>query len=212
MKVHKSLPPAYLTNKDGLAVLSWRVCAAQFSHDNDLRRIDFSRPWNGPENASLVYFNYPFGYYNDLFHCPGSFEEPENPLTDYVAVVGPDTLWPGKTPGDLKTHPKAILVVEWPKSNIHWAEPRDISVEEFLEWFARSRRAAAFGTGFVRRRSLATGSIAAGCSMSTPRAMSANCHATRIPKPFARCWQADRNDEDPSPKDMLPCLRMTAAR
>ena len=55
-------------------------------------------------------------------------------------MVGPDTLWPGKTPGDLKKHPKAILVVEWPKSDIHWAEPRDITVEEFLDWFRTKSR------------------------------------------------------------------------
>ena len=26
-------------------------------------------------------------------------------------------------------------MVEWPKSDIHWAEPRDVTVEEFLDWF-----------------------------------------------------------------------------
>jgi hypothetical protein len=26
-------------------------------------------------------------------------------------------------------------VVEWPQSDIHWAEPRDVTVDEFLEWF-----------------------------------------------------------------------------
>ena len=72
-----------------------------------------------------------------MFHCPSSGRKSENPLTDYVAVVGPDTLWPGKVPGDLKKHPKGILVVEWPNSNIHWAEPRDITVEEFLDWFRK---------------------------------------------------------------------------
>jgi hypothetical protein len=34
-----------------------------------------------------------------------------------------------------KNHRWPILVVEWPKSDIHWAEPRDVTVEEFLDWF-----------------------------------------------------------------------------
>jgi hypothetical protein len=145
---HKSLPPAYLTDKEGHAVLSWRVRAAQFSDNyssTSSSSLDFSKPWNDPKNAvCLVYVNPEYDLENSkwlanhdrlLYHCPGSFKGLFNPLTDYVAVVGPDTLWPGKTPGDLKRHPKAILVVEWPKSDIHWAEPRDITVGEFLDWF-----------------------------------------------------------------------------
>ena len=65
----------------------------------------------------------------------------------------------------------------------------------------RNRRAAAYGTGFVRGRPLATASTAAGCSMLTPRVTSANCHATPIRKPFARCCQADR---PPLPLVQLP--------
>jgi hypothetical protein len=131
VQTHKSLPPAHLTNKDGLGVLSWRVCAMQFSNylDERLKNLDLSKPWDDPATAKLL------GFYSIQFRCPASLRERHDRLTDYVAVVGPDTLWPGTTPGDPKKHPKAILVVEWPENEIPWAQPRDISVEEFLDWF-----------------------------------------------------------------------------
>ena len=128
-----SLPPAYTTDQAGNPVLSWRVAAAKYC----LYYLDFSesmdqgQPWNSPKNKEFL------DHLADFCHCPSSGKEPDNPRTDYVAVVGPNTLWPGREPGDLKKHPKGILVVEWPKSDIHWAEPRDVTVEDFLDWFRR---------------------------------------------------------------------------
>ena len=128
-----SLPPAYITDKAGKPVLSWRVAAAPYYFYNThfSEQMDLGQPWNSPKNAEFL------GCFHagSLFHCCSSGKGRENPLTDYVAVVGPETLWPGKAPGDLRKHRKGILVVEWPKSDIHWAEPRDITVEEFLDWF-----------------------------------------------------------------------------
>ncbi|MBN1591068.1 MAG: DUF1559 domain-containing protein [Pirellulales bacterium] len=128
---HRHLPPAYITDKTGKPVLSWRVAAARHCYyDTDFSEfLDYDQPWNSPKNAKFL------NHLGGFLHCPSSGKKPENPLTDYVAVVGPDTLWPGEQPGDLKKHPKGILVVEWPRSDIHWAEPRDITVEEFLDWF-----------------------------------------------------------------------------
>lgn len=90
--------------------------------------MDFSKPWNDPENAKFI------ECLGDTFSCPASGKGQESPLTDYVAVVGPETLWPGKEPGEFKSG-SAVLVVEWPRSDIHWAEPRDVTIEEFLDWF-----------------------------------------------------------------------------
>lgn len=30
-------------------------------------------------------------------------------------------------------------MVEWPESDVQWTEPRDLSVEEFLQWFEAQR-------------------------------------------------------------------------
>lgn len=128
---HKELPWAYVTNEAGKPVLSWRVRAAEYYwyHLKFSEHMDFSQPWNSPKNSKFL-----DSLHATVFHCPSSDKKDDSPLTDYVAVVGPGTLWPGKEPGKIKS-PSAILVVEWPKSDIHWAEPRDITVEEFLDWF-----------------------------------------------------------------------------
>ncbi len=137
---HGSLPPAYTTDENGVPAVSWRVLAAQSVwYDYDFpARMDFSKPWNGPGNAPFI---------NSLnagwLQCPAS-RNAKPGITHYVAVVGPGTAWPGKEPGKLpkptgeKITPGArnpILVVEWPQSDIHWAEPRDVTVDEFLDLF-----------------------------------------------------------------------------
>jgi hypothetical protein len=127
-QTNRSLPPAYITGKAGKPLMSWRVAVARFLYYECPENVDFGKSWNDPKNQVPTYCG-------RLFHCPDSLKRAGGPLTDYVAVVGRDTLWPGKTPGDLKQHPRAILAVEWPNSDIHWAEPRDISVAEFLAWF-----------------------------------------------------------------------------
>jgi hypothetical protein len=139
---HGCLPAAYLTDAAGKSVLSWRVRAAEFySYElNFSERMDFSRPWNSPANSKFLDF---FALKNPVFQCPATTKKDKR-ITEYVAIVGPGTLWPGKEPGKLPKKTKnggegkgksQILVVEWPKSDIHWAEPRDITVEEFLDWF-----------------------------------------------------------------------------
>jgi hypothetical protein len=128
-------PPAYLTDKDGKPVLSWRVAVARnvCYHVDYSKQMDFDQPWDSPKNATFLN-SLRAGFF---IHCPSSGRKLDDSTTDYVAVIGPDTLWPGKTPVDLKNNPKGILAVEWPNSDIHWAEPRDITVEEFLDWFRK---------------------------------------------------------------------------
>jgi hypothetical protein len=60
----------------------------------------------------------------------------------YVAVVGKDTLWLSDQFRNLEQYDRnklqeKILLIELPESDIHWTEPRDISLEKALELFAR---------------------------------------------------------------------------
>jgi prepilin-type processing-associated H-X9-DG protein len=51
--------------------------------------------------------------------------------TSYLAVVGPNTAWPGartRKLADFADPSKTILVVEVANSGINWAEPRDLYV------------------------------------------------------------------------------------
>jgi len=138
-----SLPPAYFTDAGGKPILSWRVRAAEYVwYDIDFSsQMDFSKPWNSPTNAAFL-----SPWLGDGFRCRAS--KAKQGTTHYVAVVGPGTLWPGSEPAKWP-HPKGersaeshdpILLVEWPESDIYWAEPRDVTVDEFVEWFRNPRR------------------------------------------------------------------------
>jgi hypothetical protein len=121
-------PPAYTTDKNGKPVHSWRVLILPFmGFENLFKRYDFSEPWNGPNN-SLLAEEMP-----SIYHCPSS--DASNPwATNYAAVVGSNTAWPGdKSVGlhDISDEPsRTILLVEVADSNINWMEPRDLNFED----------------------------------------------------------------------------------
>ena len=108
-----------------------------------LERYDRSQPWDAPDNALVVNTVVP------EYICPSV----EGPLvrTNYVRVVGPGTIAdPDQIVsfGDITDGlSNTILCVDWPDSEIRWAEPRDITVEEFLAWFRqpKHRRGHPFG-------------------------------------------------------------------
>ncbi len=69
------------------------------------------------------------------FFCPSSYSE-NMYFTDYVAVVGPETMWPGTEPTKVAedgSDNDKILVIEIVNSDIHWMEPRDLTLEEALD-------------------------------------------------------------------------------
>ena len=101
--------------------------------------------------------------YVGTIQCP-SREQPESNVTQYVAVVGEGTLWPGTVGQQLPASAVAIgrdrpqvsderrpriLLVEWPVSDIEWTQPRDVSMEDFLSWFGDRRDATITSHGNV---------------------------------------------------------------
>ena len=68
------------------------------------------------------------------FRCFSDARPREAGITNYVAVVGPDTAWPGTQERTLKEFRErpTIVLVETFASDIGWLEPRDLSVEEFV--------------------------------------------------------------------------------
>ena len=65
----------------------------------------------------------------ETYRCPSNLRHVGN-MTSYVAVVGPDTAWPGAQPADREAIrdgvQNTILVVETANASIHWMEPRDL--------------------------------------------------------------------------------------
>jgi len=102
-----------------------------------LGRLDLYDAYNliessvGPNNSKLTQ-KMP-----QILQCPSEPSEIKQSTTNYVAVIGPDTLWPGDKPIRLKDIPdgtdKTILLIEWPRSDINWLEPRDLTVGQLLK-------------------------------------------------------------------------------
>jgi prepilin-type processing-associated H-X9-DG protein len=119
---HGSFPPAIVADKSGKPLYSWRVLISPEMEQQALfNAFHLDEPWNGPNNARFS------GIHLEAWSCPSD----EQVLSDvnYLAVVGPNTAWPGTTGSklsDFKDPSKTILVVEVARSGIHWAEPRDL--------------------------------------------------------------------------------------
>jgi hypothetical protein len=122
------LPPAYLLDKNGKPAHSWRMFLVRSWPEVDIPSYDFSESWNSPRNSEL-------SLRHSCFACP-SARDRDSPITDYVVVVGPNTLWPGSKGATLAkdgSDDDKILLIEIVKSDIHWTEPRDLTLEEALD-------------------------------------------------------------------------------
>lgn len=117
-------PPPYLAGPDGRPWHSWRVLILPFIEQNALHKeYDFAEPWDGPKNRRLA------DRMPRLFRFHAGVE-PTGTTTNYLAVVGPETVWPGtKKVGFSAAADGAsttILVVENLGAGVHWMEPRDL--------------------------------------------------------------------------------------
>jgi len=128
--MYGSFPPAFVTSDDGRPMHSWRVLILPFLDRKHLyEQYRFDEPWDGPSNQKLA------GKIGDVFRCPSDkagASASRASFTNFVAVAGPQTAWPGVTPTRIKDFAdgasNSILVVEVADSGIHWMEPRDLHV------------------------------------------------------------------------------------
>ena len=123
------LPPAIAADKQGNTMPSWRTLILPDLEDCGLPnpeyravydKYSFREPWNGPNNSKLA--AEPFC----AFSCSSDLPIGGGPMTSYVAVTGPGTVWNDHR----SAGPPRVMVVEVAESNIHWMEPRDLTLEE----------------------------------------------------------------------------------
>jgi len=102
------------------------LLAPYVGHYSWRRTYSLKEPWDGPNNSKC----HPQSF--SEFQCP-SVDDPSQVTVDYVAVVGPDTMWPGHDRVGLHSgNPDTILLIEMPDSDYRCLEPRFPSVEEFM--------------------------------------------------------------------------------
>jgi hypothetical protein len=123
-----SFPPAHTIDENGRPLHSWRTLILPYLEQGSLyAQLHLDEPWDSPHNVQFHHIVLP------LFTCPSNYgEKGAGTNTNYVAVVGPLTMWPGSRStsiADIKDgQGKTIMLVETADSGIHWMEPRDLHV------------------------------------------------------------------------------------
>lgn len=130
---HGSFPPAYLCDKKGEAVNSWRLLVADLAlyHRNVSRGYDVTQSPKSQRNSQFRLADQTV----EEFQCPSArIEKPA--ITSYVAVVGLNTMWSGcepTTPAADGSDNDKILLIEVINSDICWFESRDLTLEQALD-------------------------------------------------------------------------------
>jgi prepilin-type processing-associated H-X9-DG protein len=132
--MHGSFPLARTSDADGKPMHSWRTSLLPFLECQSVYdKCNFKEPWDSENNRKL-------GVRFRLFQCPSSLFQyagsTQPTFTNYVAVVGPNTAWPGERSLKLSDIPDSgrhtIMLVELADSDIPWMEPRDVTIEEAI--------------------------------------------------------------------------------
>ena len=129
---YDSFPPAFVLGPDGKRWHSWRALILPFLEEKPVlsKKYRFDEPWNGPNNSKLL-DQRPL-----VFACHWIDNKTHVPKTDtnYVAVVGSDTAWPGAESmrvADIKDGTSVTaLVIEVRDAGISWLAPDDLTFEE----------------------------------------------------------------------------------
>jgi hypothetical protein len=130
---YKHFPTANTCNKDGKLLFSWRMeILPMIEYGSLYNSLNKDETWNSSHNAKLI---------NKLcipeYVCPSDATNTMPCYTNYIAIIGPGTTW--RDDGlvkfsDLPDHGShTVMCIEVANSGVHWAEPRDLTVEEALE-------------------------------------------------------------------------------
>lgn len=123
VSAHGRLPLAWTRDGSGKPLHSWRLAILEMREYFDFdEHMDKSKPWTDLNNRKFFK-----AFDESPFCCPSA--KAAKGITQYVAIVGPDTPWdPTIRIEDLRE--ENLMVLEWPNSDIYWAEPRDITLSE----------------------------------------------------------------------------------
>ncbi len=125
---HGCFPPAYIPDKNGKPMHSWRVLLLPYLGRQDLySQYRFDEPWDSPHNRTLA------------LQMPGVYGCPDDPsfgsgMTSYVTIVGPHAFSPGPRGRKISEisdgTSNTIMVAEVANSGINWMQPQDLSAKD----------------------------------------------------------------------------------
>lgn len=124
--IHGHFPPAFIPGPDGTPWHSWRVLILPYLGEESLYELyRFDEPWNGPNNRLIA-----DKITMEIYQCHSGREHGRTCNTNFVAVVGRETIFPGSNTTMSAAIKDGIdntaLIVEIGNSDIHWMEPRDL--------------------------------------------------------------------------------------
>ena len=121
-------PPAFVADKHGKPMHSWRVLILPYIEQADLyNQYRLDEPWNGPHNRALA------SRMPRVYCCPTE-HGPDFSETSYAMLVGPHAFSDGPSPrhiGNIKDGlSNTIMVAECAGAGINWLDPRDLKTDE----------------------------------------------------------------------------------
>lgn len=136
-----TLPAATVFDSKHQPISSWRFSIlSNLEHSVLYNSCDPNQAWNSAKNQPFTSLSV------DCYQCPADIGWSVNlPRANYFAVVGSDTMWPegrGRRLDEVTDpHDKTILVLEAGWNRVSWAEPKDFTFEEAIDFLTIGQHA-----------------------------------------------------------------------
>jgi prepilin-type processing-associated H-X9-DG protein len=128
---HQHFPPVNVCDKDGKPLFSWMVeILPQLERQDIYDRLHKDEPWDSAANAKILDEEVR------MFICPSAERAKKDFSSNYIAIIGPGTIWRNDGPTclkDLSNTSLTVAAVECVDSGKHWAEPYALTAEEAIE-------------------------------------------------------------------------------
>jgi prepilin-type processing-associated H-X9-DG protein len=129
---HGHFPAVSTLDRDGTPLRGWLVeLLPQLDYSGAYSQLKKDEPWDSPHNRKLL-----DRVTTRPFICPSDDWAEMEHRSNYLAVVGPGTIWrkTGKVNRKSLADPSVIVAAfECADSGKHWAEPYVLTAEEALE-------------------------------------------------------------------------------